>query len=287
MKPQTALSFWTRGLFLGADLGRSVLVGVAFLSYAFLKFIEGEGASNEGFEKAMVARMPYVGSRCVCLGVFMYDCGLRRGSGAVESKERAPEANVDPSRIDSGSYLADNGFGYSADVWYIDGDTSRPGFYLEAWTVVLPVFFDEGGKPIDPDCDATIKDKHLVPSEECESGYDIVFVDPMTCYDSVSNTWYSRGDYNAVMAKVVNTKWKSLTNESIEIELREDGTLVESRDGKQAEAGTWAITAVDQVGLYWDDEDPAWNYAIHCDSNGKADKLDWGFDGSGDYARVD
>lgn len=44
---------------------------------------------------------------------------------------------------------------------------------------------------------------------------------------------------------------------------------------------------VDQVGLYWDDEEPAWNYAIHCDSNGKADKLDWGFDGSGDYARVD
>lgn len=218
---------------------------------------------------------------CSCM---IAGCG---GSGAVESKERVPEANVDPSRIDSGSYLADNGFGYSADVWYIDGDTSRPGFYLEAWTVVLPVFFDESGKPIDPDCDATIKDKHLVPSEECESGYDIVFVDSMTCYDSVNNTWYSRGDYNAMMAKVVNTKWKSLTNESIEIELREDGTLVESRDGKQAEAGTWAITAVDQVGLYWDDEDPAWNYAIHCDSNGKADKLDWGFDGSGDYARVD
>ena len=75
--------------------------------------------------------------------------------------------------------------------------------------------------------------------------------------------------------------------ESIEIELREDGTLVESLDGKQAEAGTWAITAVDQVGLYWDDEEPAWNYAIHCDSNGKADKLDWGFEGSGDYARID
>ena len=215
------LSFWTRGLFLDADLGRSVLADVAFLSYAFLEFIEREGASNEGFEKAMVARMPY------------------------------------------------------------------PGFYLEAWTVVLPVFFDESGKPIDPDCDATIKDKHLVPSEECERGYDIVFVDPMTCYDSVSNTWYSRGDYNAVMAKVVNTKWKSLTNESIEIELREDGTLVESIDGKQAEAGTWAITAVDQVGLYWDDEEPAWNYAVHCDSNGKADKLDWGFEGSGDYARID
>lgn len=180
---------------------------------------------------------------CSCM---IAGCG--GGSGAVESKERVPEANVDPSRIDSGSYLADNGFGYSADVWYIDGDTSRPGFYLEAWTVVLPVFFDESGKPIDPDCDATIKDKHLVPSEECESGYDIVFVDPMTCYDSVSNTWYSRGDYNAVMAKVVNTKWKSLTNESIEIELMEDGTLVEGRDGERAEAGTWAITAVDQVG---------------------------------------
>ncbi len=58
-------------------------------------------------------------------------------------------------------------------------------------------------------------------------------------------------------------------------------------DGKQAEAGTWAITAVDQVGLYWDDEDPAWNYAVHCDSNGKADKLDWGFEGSGYYARID
>ena len=102
---------------------------------------------------------------CSCM---IAGCG--GGSGAVESKERVPEANVDPSRIDSGSYLADNGFGYSADMWYIDGDTSRPGFYLEAWTVVLPVFFDESGKPIDPDCDATIKDKHLVPSEECESG---------------------------------------------------------------------------------------------------------------------
>ena len=174
---------------------------------------------------------------CSCM---IAGCG--GGSGAVESKERAPEANVDPSRIESGSYLADNGFGYSADIWYIDGDTSRPGFYLEAWSVVLPVFFDENGKPVDPDCEAAIKDKHLVPSEECERGYDIVFVDPMTCYDSVSNTWYSRGDYNAMMAKVVNTKWKSLTNESIEIELREDGTLVESLDGKQAEAGTWAIT---------------------------------------------
>lgn len=65
---------------------------------------------------------------CSCM---IAGCG--GGSGAVESKERVPEANVDPSRIDSGIYLADNGFGYSADVWYIDGDTSRPGFYLEAW----------------------------------------------------------------------------------------------------------------------------------------------------------
>ena len=80
---------------------------------------------------------------CSCM---IAGCG--GGSGAVESKERVPEANVDPSRIDSGSYLADNGFGYSADVWYIDGDTSRAGFYLEAWTVVLPVFFDENGGDI-------------------------------------------------------------------------------------------------------------------------------------------
>lgn len=52
--------------------------------------------------------------------------GCGGGSGAVESKERVPEANVDPSRIDSGSYIADNGFGYSADVWYIDGRHVAP-----------------------------------------------------------------------------------------------------------------------------------------------------------------
>ncbi len=94
--------------------------------------------------------MPYVGSRCVCLGVFMHDCGLRRRIWNRRIEGARARANVDPSRIDSGSYLADNGFGYSADIWYIDGDKSRPGFYLEAWTVVLPVFFDESGSPSIP-----------------------------------------------------------------------------------------------------------------------------------------
>ena len=63
---------------------------------------------------------------CSCM---IAGCG--GGSGAVESRERVPEANVDPSRIDSGSYLADNGFGYSADVWYIDATRRAPASILK------------------------------------------------------------------------------------------------------------------------------------------------------------
>ncbi len=206
------------------------------------------------------------------------------GSGAsATSAPREGSANVDPAELEAGYSEPDDAKITYTDYWYVDGEKT-PALYFQNNSVMTPVFLNEDGseKTVKTGT-ATIKDGHIVPEGEADPTYDIVFDDPFTCYDFATGTWYTRGDNNAELAKVVNTTWKSQSKED-KLELMQDGSLTYTEDGK-TQSGTWHFTAIDRLGIRIAD-DEMFEYDLTYDTSGKVVALDWTFDGYG-YDRVD
>ena len=215
-------------------------------------------------------------------------CGGSGGSGSSSSSSnsstpRTAEANIDPATLTAGqsNYGNDDATTYS-DYWYAEGDDKNPALYFDSNSIMTPVFLDEDGYDATVTySSAKVEDGHLVPSGKADPDYDIVFDDPFTCYDFVTKTWYSRGDYTAAMAKIVNTTWKSQTGDYT-MELMEDGTVVYS---DEEENGTWHFTSLDRIDIT-PPNDEGFEYTIAYDDSGKATGLEWTFEGYG-FDRVE
>ncbi len=238
---------------------------------------------NAKLDRIKTAAAPLAaGMLALTLALSLGACGDSGGSGgdssSTASTPRTAVANVDPTTLTAGqSNYGKESVSTNADYWYDENDEEKPALYFDSNTIMTPVFLDEDGH------DATAKyssakvvDGHLVPSGTADPDYDIVFDDPFTCYDFVSKTWYSRGDYKSALEKVANTKWQS-QNKDYTLELKEDGSAVFSDEEK---AGTWHFTALDRIDVAPADAE-GYEYTIVYDSSGKATGLEWTFEGHG------
>lgn len=223
----------------------------------------------------------------LALALSLGACSGSGGSGGSSdssaSTPRTAVANTDPTTLTAGqsNYGKENVTTY-ADYWYAEGDDEKPALYFDSSTIMTPVFLDEDGYDATVTySSAKVKDGHLVPSGKADPDYDIVFDDPFTCYDFVTKTWYSRGDYKAALEKIVNTSWKSQTKDYT-MELKEDGTVVYSDEG---ESGTWHFTALDRIDIA-PANDEGFEYTIKYGDSGKATTLEWTFEGYG-YDRIE
>lgn len=212
--------------------------------------------------------------------------GSGSGSGGATSTPRTAEPNFDPATLSAGLSNNDTAGALTyTDYWYADGDSEHPALYFQNNSIMTPVFLNADGTEKTTKAGKTkIADGHLVPDGDADPTYDIVFDDPFTCYDSVSQTWFTRGDYTATLAKVVNTKWTSQQNGANSLELMEDGTAVFT--GKFSSTGTWHLTAIDRIGIADDSESEMREYDLSYDGSGKVTSLEWTFEGYG-YDRVD
>ncbi len=227
------------------------------------------------------------GMLAFALALSLGACGGSGGSGGSSdssaSTPRTAVANTDPATLTAGqsNYGKENVTTY-ADYWYAEGDDEKPALYFDSNTIMTPVFLDEDGYDATVTySSAKVKDGHLVPSGKADPDYDIVFDDPFTCYDFVTKTWYSRGDYKAALEKIVNTSWKSQTKDYT-MDLKEDGTVVYS---DEEESGTWHFTALDRIDIA-PANDEGFEYTIKYDDSGKAMTLEWTFEGYG-YDRIE
>ena len=207
-------------------------------------------------------------------------------SACSAAKTRTPEANFDPATLRAGDSNTDTkGAPTYTDYWYAEGDSEHPALYFANNSIMTPVFLNADGTEKTPVATkAKVVDGHLLPDGEGAPEFDFVFNDPFTCYDAVSETWFTRGDYKAARAKVANTKWQSQKNDTT-LELKDDGTAVFS-GAYSSDTGTWQFTAIDHIDIVEEAGNEGFEYAIAYDDSGKAASLDWAFEGNG-YTRAD
>lgn len=199
-------------------------------------------------------------------------------SASAPTKKLEPAANTNPIYLEAGSSTDHGKPSGESDMWYVDGDKSKGGLYFENFLPLAPVFVDADGKQLNEyGYPSAVEDNHLIPAEEGEGNFDLIFNDPMTCYDLVSGTWYIRGDYNKELAKIVDTHWTNEDNPEDSFTLKANGTIVWDNK-EESTLKTWDVTAIDRVTLLFEDEESGFAYDCFYDDNGRMVRLE-GFTG--------
>lgn len=175
--------------------------------------------------------------------------------------QMTPEANIRPLYIDPGQL--DSGE-RSSDVWtgYRDGKKTGERLFL---TYVLGsdslfsiTALDENGDRVDDRSQFTnveSEDRYLATPEDAEGArYDIVFNDNFTAYDYVSETWYTRGDMEKLLAEFPGA-WTSSQNGDFQLTFKEDGTFESIYRGDVNGAGSYTMKANNIVQLQYEDRE--------------------------------
>lgn len=179
---------------------------------------------------------------------------------AIEVVE--PAANVAPVDIDSGhvpldAYQASLPWydeGRTSDIWWKDGQEGIEGLFLtnagnDAGKSVTWV--DGDGNETASQFDLEVSDDgHLVSKEGADPAVDIVFNDPLTCYDAVSDAWYVRGDA-AELAGLLEGLSLATEDGRWTVTFGEDGTFAEVYDEEEG-TGTWEFISSCNVRLTYD-----------------------------------
>lgn len=104
-----------------------------------------------------------------------------------------PAANVNPADINPSQISGNDS---APDIWRLNGDASAEGIRFSRYDNDAGLSFirvNAAGQDGDSEFNLVITDeKHLRTPLGMAPKIDIVFVDDMTCYDYVTNNWYSR-----------------------------------------------------------------------------------------------
>lgn len=209
------------------------------------------------------------------LGLALVGCGKGSDTGKTDQSQTStqaesapeeefiePEATLSPADIDSG-YVPEDAYHAAqpwndeyrtSDIWWKDGQEGTEGIFLtnagnDAGKAVTWV--DGDGYETDTQFEMTItEDNHLASKPGEEPAIDLVFNDHLTCFDSVSGTWYVRGDadeLNALLAEL------SVTTEDgrWSIMFAEGGTFSDVYDDEES-TGTWEFISSCNIRLTYD-----------------------------------
>ena len=196
------------------------------------------------------------------------------GCGKEKAPDRTPEAAVDPLTMDWG-LVRDENVDNSSDLWYKNGDAASGEYIYFTNTLVVDctagcsfnrVVAEEDVLYAPCDVGEGEKANHLLPSPEGGwpdgRDFDLVFNDPFTAYDSVTETWYSRGDFAAMESAFSDMTFTNKERPENVIVFHADGTAVESFNSMEY-VGTWRVLTPTLVrfndGDYDYDFDAVWN----------------------------
>ena len=187
--------------------------------------------------------------------------GVEEETEAVDQAAVEPAANVAPDDIDPGSLDQEN----TSDLWWPNGDKSGECLYFtnaanDAGKTVTFAFGDDETSI----WEVQIEDGHLVPGEEAERAFDIVFIDNFTCYDYATETLYVRGDMSQAdyEAALVGSYALNPDDPSEDtFTLMEDGTLIQTFKGTDYE-GTWSVINTTEVCFDFGTYDDAYEFAL-------------------------
>ena len=170
------------------------------------------------------------------------------GETIDETASLEPAANVDPAQLNIGRARDE---AHTGDAWYTDGIKGDSYIYFEvadnAQAGLAYVKMEKGERALTLLC-AMTEDGHLIDqdAEEGKSGIDIVFYDEFKAYDYANETWYVRGNPDAIEQLFAGMQFVCQDNESNTLSFEADGTGTEVFEGEEDDI-TWAMDSASTV----------------------------------------
>ena len=197
------------------------------------------------------------------LMVCLSSCDIVKPVSEIDpNKPSPPSGNTD--RIDPVIDPADEkwSWGYTENTlgesWYLDGKKENPFFTVQPDEegVLVISFFDAGAEAVpgasSSDSAILVSEMHVANEPGSEKEFDLVFTDPFTAFDSVSEGYYVRGDYVSLFNDLTSKAFRSTVYPQEYIVLHTDGTAEDNYDG-DVYPGTWYVENAHRL-LYHDDE---------------------------------
>lgn len=161
----------------------------------------------------------------------------------TDSEGAVPVPSVDPYAISWGGKTGEYG-----EYWYADGARGTECFSVATSSsgVSNICFLNNGsdGKGVS----YIVSDMHM----KCKSGgkqYDLIFVDEMTAYDTVTGTYYQRADYSTIIKCLTSGKFVNADNPKDYYVFKENGKSVEYF-GDRVFKGRWNLATSDTISVF-------------------------------------
>lgn len=163
------------------------------------------------------------------------------------SEDAVPTASVNPTEISWGCE-EDN----SGEYWYAAGARTGEFFSVEKNSKGSNeiCFYDSkedmnSSKPVT----YLVNDMHMKCLTEEGRHYDLIFLDEMTAYDCISETYYQRADYDTLSSQLVSGKFVNSTNSRDYYVFEKNGKSYEYF-GDQVFKGLWTLETSETMSVY-------------------------------------
>ena len=162
---------------------------------------------------------------------------------------------IDPSDEKWSWGYTENSLGES---WYLDGKKDNPFFTVQpdGDGILTISFFGEGTVALPgnslSDSPILISEMHVANEPGSEKEFDLVFTDPFTAFDTLSEEYYIRGDYVSLFDDLTSSAFRSTLYPQEYIMLHTDGTAEDFYEN-DVYPGSWYVENAHRL-LYHDDE---------------------------------
>ena len=192
---------------------------------------------------------------------------------AKENREldTVPDAVISPQEIVWGC-SEDESHG---EYWYANGERGTDYFaVIEGRAGANQICFFEAGSPSE-NVRYSVNDLHLNCTDNGRK-YDIIFPNEMTAYDTVSGTYYQRGDYSRLFMGLTSGKFINETNPNDWYVFKESGKSLEYF-GDKAFPGKWTLSTSSSISVFDNRTEKTYVFDILLDRYG--DVGGFSFDG--------
>lgn len=136
-----------------------------------------------------------------------------------DSSNGEPKATISPTEISWGD-----------DCWYQEGARNGDSFN-------------------EKNLNYSIKDMHMSGVSDNGTKYDLIFVDELTAYDLLSETYYRRADYDTLYNDLISGKFVNAQNENDYYVFKDSGKSIEYF-GNQVFKGSWSFKTSSILKVY-------------------------------------
>ena len=212
----------------------------------------------------------------LCLG--LCSCDIVKPVSEIDpNKPSAPSGNTEDLEPVSDPSDPKWSWGYSdtslGDLWYENGKTESTFFSVstdEEGLLVLS-FFDAGSEAAPEKASSeghfSISEKHIINEPGAGKEFDLIFLDPFTAFDSVSGSYFLRGDYVSLFGSLTKGGFRSVLYPQEYLVLHSDGSAEDMYEGTPY-PGNWYVEDARRLRYHDDENDTDYVFFYSFDDEG-------------------